>query len=102
MKMFLLSSDRDTLTGMRLAGVGGVLVTTEEEFDFASSQAVSDHDIGILLVTKTLSDEYPAKVLELKKSRDVIVTEIPDMKNPTVPGDSITRYVQSAIGIKVE
>ena len=100
--MYLLSSDRDTLTGMRLAGVDGLLVTSEEEFDSAAAAAVSDPDIGILLVTKTLSDEYPSKVLELKKNNTLIVTQIPDMKNPTVPGDSITKYVQNAIGIKVD
>lgn len=101
MKMYLLSSDHDTLTGMRLAGVDGSLITSEEEFDSLSAKAVSDPEIGILLVTKTLSDEYPSKVLELKRNRTLIVTQIPDMKNPTVSGDSITKYVQNAIGIKV-
>ncbi len=100
--MFLLSQDRDTLTGMRLAGIDGVLVSNEEEFDTASEKAVSDPDIGILLVTKTLSDEFSSKVLELKKKNSIIVTQIPDMKNPSVPGDSITKYVQNAIGIKVD
>lgn len=100
--MYLLSSDRDTLTGMRLAGIDGVLVSTEEEFETKTAAAVSDPEIGILLVTKTLSDLYPSRVLELKKNKNLIVTQIPDMKNPSVPGDSITKYVQNAIGIKVE
>lgn len=100
--MFLLSSDSDTLTGMRLAGIEGVLVKNSEEFDEAVSQVVSDSSIGILLVTKTIGDDYPSRVLQLKKNSRILVTQIPDMKNPSVPGDSITRYVQDAIGIKVE
>lgn len=99
--MFLFSSDADTLTGMRLAGIEGVLVKNEQEFDEAVSKAVKDETIGILLVTKTISDEYSSKVMELKRNNRILVTQIPDMKNPTVPGDSITKYVQEAVGIKI-
>ncbi|MGN0468993.1 MAG: V-type ATP synthase subunit F [Acutalibacteraceae bacterium] len=100
--MFLLSSDSDTLTGMRLAGIEGVLVKNQEEFDEAVAYALSDKSIGILLVTKTVSDEFAEGVLQLKKNNRILVTQIPDMKNPTVPGNSITRYVQDAVGIRIE
>ncbi|MGN1417942.1 MAG: V-type ATP synthase subunit F [Acutalibacteraceae bacterium] len=100
--MFLLSSDSDTLTGMRLAGIEGVLVKSQDEFDQAVSYALSEKSIGILLVTKTISDEFASSVLELKKDNRILVTQIPDMKNPSVPGDSITRYVQEAVGIRID
>lgn len=101
MKMFLLSSDEDTLTGMRLAGIDGKLVKTKEDLQSSIKEVCSRDDIGILLVTRTLSLEFPDSVFELKKSSKLLVTEIPDMNNSVTESDSITRYVREAIGIKV-
>ena len=101
MKMFLLSSDEDTLTGMRLAGIDGRLVKTDEELKSSAEEVFSRDDIGILLVTRTLSLQFPESVLELKKSSRLLVTEIPDMNNSVAESDSITRYVRDAIGITV-
>ena len=101
MKMFLLSSDEDTLTGMRLAGIAGRLVKTDEELQSSVQDVLSRNDIGILLVTRTLSLQFPESVLELKKSSRLLVTEIPDMNNSVAESDSITRYVRDAIGITV-
>jgi len=99
--MYLLSSDDDTLTGMRLAGIEGKVVKTESEFIAAAEEAASMPDIGILLVAVTLGEKYPEQVVELKKNSKILVTQIPDMLHPTASGDSITRYVRDAIGINV-
>lgn len=100
--MFLLSGDEDTLTGMRLAGVEGVFVKDREEFVSAAEKAADDENTGILLVTKTLGEEFPEEMVQLKKKGNVLITEIPDMKNPDVPSDSITRYVRDAVGVNLE
>lgn len=102
MKMFLISADEDTLTGMRLAGVDGVLVKTTEDFISACEKAVKSEDIGILLITKTLGNLYPNEIVEIKKRSRVLITEIPDMENPTSSTDSIKRYVRDAVGINIE
>lgn len=99
--MYLLSSDEDTLTGMRLAGIDGSLVRTEQEFIDAAQQAQENPEIGILLIAVTLGEQYPQQVVELKKNSKILVTQIPDMIHPTASGDSITRYVRDAIGISV-
>ena len=101
MKMFLLSNDKDTLTGMRLTGVDGKIIGSAAELEEAYEQAVLSGDIGILLITKTLADLFPEKVIEMKKKAKLLVTEIPDMKNPSGDSDSITRYVREAVGIKI-
>ncbi|MCM1365007.1 MAG: V-type ATP synthase subunit F [Faecalibacterium sp.] len=101
MRMYLLSSDEDTLTGMRLAGIDGRLIKNEQEFVETAEEIQASADIGILLVAVTLGEQYPEQVLELKKKSKILVTQIPDMLHPTVSGDSITRYVRDAIGISV-
>lgn len=101
MRMFLLSSDDDTLTGFRLAGVEGSLVNSEEELKSAFLKAREDKTIGIVLVTRSLSLSYPINILEEKKRAGLLITEIPDMKNPSAGTDSITAYVRDAVGIQV-
>ncbi len=101
MKMFLFSADEDTLTGLRLAGVEGVLIGSAESLVAQAQSVIQRGDIGILLVTRTLSLRYPQEILQLKKNQTLLVTEIPDMMHLTTESDSITRYVRDAIGINV-
>ncbi|MCM1543953.1 MAG: V-type ATP synthase subunit F [Ruminococcus sp.] len=99
--MYLLSSDEDTLTGMRLAGIDGRVVKSAQEFAEAADEVQKSGDVGILLVAVSLGEQYPEQVIELKKSAKLLVTQIPDMLHPTASGDSITRYVRDAIGINI-
>lgn len=101
MRMYLLSSDSDTLTGMRLAGVDGELIKSEEQFCQCAEKARLDENIGVLLVTRTLGEEYPQQIINLKKKGGIIVTQIPDMNNPDAAGDSISGYIRDAVGINI-
>ncbi len=101
MRMFLLSSDDDTLTGFRLAGVAGERIDSEDRLIEAFQSVREDKTIGIVLVTRSLSAFYPDVVLEQKKRTGLLITEIPDMKDPTAKTDSITAYVRDAVGINV-
>ena len=47
--MYLISDNVDTLTGMRLAGVDGVVVHEKEELRNAIETAMEDPDVGIVL-----------------------------------------------------
>lgn len=99
--MYLLSSDRDTLTGLRLAGIKGELVQNRQAFLDGCQKAVRDEQTGILLITSSLGELYGKEIIELKKSTSLLITEIPDMNSGNKKSDSISRYVREAIGIKV-
>ncbi len=101
MKLFLLSSDSDTLTGLRLAGIDGCLVENEQALTEAIEGVNRREDIAIVLVTRTLSMQYPGQIDALKRNAKLLVTEIPDMAHPTMDTDSITRYVAAAVGSNV-
>ena len=47
MKMFLISDNVDTYTGMRLAGVEGVVVHKEDELRAELERAAADEEMGI-------------------------------------------------------
>lgn len=102
MRMYLLSSDEDTVTGMRLAGIEGTVVRSRDELLERAQQAMNDPDIGVLLVTNTLGLLYADSIIEIKRNAQILVTQVPDMLNPSSVGDSITSYVRNAIGVNVD
>ena len=101
MKMFLLSSDRDALTGFRLAGVQGKLVGDEAEFESSLNKLLEDKEIAVLLITSELFEKFDPIIVSFRKKAPFVITQIPDSKNREVKNDSITRYIQDAVGIKV-
>ena len=52
MKMYLISDNVDTYTGMRLAGVDGVVVHERNELKQALEKVLSDPTVGIVLLTE--------------------------------------------------
>ena len=56
MRMYLISDNTDTLTGMRLAGVDGIIVKEKETLEKALNESLKDKNIGIILLTESLGD----------------------------------------------
>lgn len=102
MKIFLISDNIDTYTGMRLSGVDGVVVHEREELKNALDRVLSQNDIGILLITEKLSGEFPEIIDDLKLHRkQPLLVEIPDRHGLSRRSDFITAYINEAIGIKL-
>ena len=56
MKMYLISDNVDTLTGMRLAGVDGIVVHEKDELREAIENAMNDKTVGVILLTEKFGD----------------------------------------------
>ena len=69
MRMFLISDNVDTLTGMRLAGIEGVVVHEKQEIKQAFRRSSFSKDIGIILMTEKLGKEIPEIVDDIKLNR---------------------------------
>ena len=52
MKMYLISDNVDTYTGMRLAGVEGCVVHERQELKEALERTIADRQIGIILLSE--------------------------------------------------
>ena len=101
MKLYLLSDNRDTLTGLRLAGIEGKYLSSAEEIKEETERIISDDEIGILLITPGINKICPDLFLELKKRKQPLIIEIPD-SDPNAPSsDSVTEYIRNAVGIKI-
>ena len=88
---------------MRIAGIPGILAHGREETLKAAREALEQDDLGILVLTEKAAAEIPDVVRELRESGELpILVEIPDRHGTKRSPDFLTRYVQEAIGVKVE
>ena len=102
MRMFLISDNHDTLTGMRLAGVEGVVVHTREELREALHSAIENPDNGVILLTEKFGREFPDILDDVRLNRKLpLLIEIPDRHGTGRSPDFITSYVNEAIGLKL-
>ena len=102
MKYYLISDNVDTLTGMRLAGIEGIVVHEEHHVRRELQKAMEMPDVAVVLMTETLVSQCPDLVYDLKlKHKQPLIVEIPDRHGNGRTADSITRYVQEAIGVKL-
>ena len=101
MKMYLISDNVDTYTGMRLAGVDGVVVHERDELKQALEKVLSDPTVGIVLLTEKFGQEFPEVIAEARQGRSLpLLIEIPDRHGTTRGENFITSYVNEAIGVK--
>ena len=102
MKMYLISDNIDTCTGMRLAGGEGVVVHERSQLREALETAIHDSEIGIILLTEKFGREFPDLIDDVRlHHRTPLIIEIPDRHGTGRKKDFITSYVNEAIGLKL-
>lgn len=100
--MFLISDNVDTYTGMRLAGVDGVVVHERKELREQLEKVLQDKSIGIVLLTEKFGQEFPDILDEFRLERKIpLLIEIPDRHGTGRKKDFITSYISEAIGLKL-
>ena len=102
MRIYLISDNIDTHTGLRLVGVDGVVAHTREEVAAELNKAVKMRDIGIIVIMEKLAQQFPDLVNEVKNARGMpLIVEIPDRHGTQRQKDFLSRYVREAIGVKM-
>ena len=102
MKMYLISDNVDTLTGMRLAGVEGCVAHERQELKEALQRTLEDPQVGIILLTEKFGREFPEMIDDVRLNRKLpLLIEIPDRHGTGRRADFITSYVNEAIGLKL-
>ena len=101
MKSFLISDNIDTVIGLRLANIEGVLAKSKEEIEMYFEQATKDEKIGIIILTEKIFEEIKLEVLQFKKTGELkLVVTIPD-RTGLRDKNLIMKYIKDSIGIKI-
>lgn len=101
MKSFLISDNIDTVIGLRLANIEGVLAKSKEEIERHFEQATKDENIGIIILTEKIFEEIKFDVLEFKKTGKLkLIVTIPD-RTGLRDKNLIMKYIKDSIGIKI-
>lgn len=102
MRMYLISDNVDTHTGMRLAGIEGCVIHERQELKEELDRVMTDKTIGIVLLTEKFGREYPDVIDDIKLNHRLpLIVEIPDRHGTGRKPDFITAYVNEAIGLKL-
>ncbi len=101
MKYFCIADERPVLSGLRLAGIEGVLAETPREVEAAAEAACADPDVAVLLVTEHCHDLCREKLDEIKLSAHrPLLNVIPGSRGTGRQGDSMMQLINEAIGVK--
>ena len=102
MRGFLISDNRDTLIGMRLAGTEGVIAHEPQEVLDALRQAMHETDIAVIYLTEKLANLCTAEVQEIKERGSVpLLVIIPDRHGKSDMTGAISRYLAETVGIHI-
>ncbi|HOQ16820.1 MAG TPA: V-type ATP synthase subunit F [Defluviitaleaceae bacterium] len=99
MKSYLISDNKDTLVGLQLAGIKGIVVSEKEEVLREIDKVLQDQETGILIVTELIMEMAREELMELKmKRRYPLIVEIPD-RHGFRKKENLLDYINEAIGV---
>lgn len=101
MKYFAIAGDRDTLTGLRLAGIDGELALCDADVRRLIGVAVSDESVAVLVITQGCADLCHEELTQLRLSANrPLVAVIPDSKGGKVR-DEMATLIGETIGVRI-
>jgi V/A-type H+-transporting ATPase subunit F len=97
----LVIGDFDIVTGFRLVGIKGVVVSTVDEARHTLLKAVEDIDVALIIISEDFSTKMRDSIDDLRLNRIApLIVEIPGKSGPSGVID-MSNIVRKAIGVKV-
>ena len=101
MKYFVIG-DEDTVLGLGMVGVRGLVVYDKEGAKKAFNTALSDKEIHIVIITERAADLIrPVVDKYVFLENFPLIVEIPDRRGPIPGRRGIRELVNAAIGVNV-
>lgn len=101
MGSYLISDNQDTLIGMRLAGIKGVLAQDRKQVLNELKNALENEEIEIIIVTEKILFMAEEEIMKLKIERErPLIIEIPD-RSGSKRGDYLINRIRESIGLKI-
>lgn len=101
MRSFLISDNSETLVGMRLAGIGGVILDTPEAVIKKIDSLIKDPEVGIIMITGGIMKLAEAEIMQRKlRESETLIVQIPGT-HEAMDEDRISRYIKESIGLNI-
>ncbi len=100
MRFFFISDNTDTATGLRLAGIDGVVVFDEDSAIDAFDALKHSSEIGIVLITPKVYSFCSDYILDFKNNNEFpLILEIPNRKGS--PAHLFDDLIRELTGINI-
>lgn len=99
MRSFLLSDNRDTYLGLKLARIDGVYLQKEDDILSVYKKALSE-GYEIIFITEKVYQAIKEEVIKTKTNKKIpLITVIPDRHGYSDEEGKITNYIKESIGL---
>ncbi len=101
MKSYLLSDNEETVTGFKLAGIEGEIISDKEYLLDKIKELIDNEEIGIIIITKALKNLALEEIMDYKiMAKHTLIVDIPSPSDE-VEKDFITKYIKESIGLSI-
>lgn len=98
----LVIGHEDAVRGFALVGVSGKIATSANELNQALNQALSEENIGIILLTENVAELARTRVDHLKAHSSIpLIMEIPGPDGPDSNQPSLGEMIRNITGVKI-
>jgi len=100
MKMFLISDNIDTYTGLKLVGIDGAVLHERKEIEDTLKKLILDKEIGVVIITEKALNTAKDVIEDIRiKNSMPLIVEIPDRYLTYKSAGNIEQYISKSIGV---
>lgn len=101
MKSVVLANQKETIVGLRLAGIKGILIKDVNEVIPQVKALIDDPSVGTIMITQALFKANQEELLEIKlKLKEKMIIKIPGF-NEKMEESLIYDHIRNSVGLKL-
>ena len=101
MRSYCLCESQETLTAMRLGGIEGKLIHSDEEAKSLIDQLIKDSQIALIMVSENIHNRIKPYIMPIKLAcKHTLIIQIPETDG-LKDKDYIMKYIKNSIGLKL-
>lgn len=101
MRSVVLADQKETIVGLRLAGIKGILIMDSQEVVPKVKKLMNDASVGTIMITQGLFKENQAELLEIKLDlKEKMIIKIPGF-NEKMEESLIYDHIKDSVGLKL-
>jgi V/A-type H+-transporting ATPase subunit F len=101
MKSYCLCESKETLTAMRLGGIEGEIIVSDDQGKQSIERLLEDKSIALIMISENIHNKLNSFIMNKKLERmDTLIIQIPEPEG-LQDKNYIMKYIRNSIGIKL-